>query len=267
MGAAFNRPIVARGAAYADFDRDGDLDILISTNHGPAYLYRNDGGNRNHWLNVRLAGTKSNRDGIGAVVRVQTGAGEAMEHGAQRLQLLFGKRPGADLRPGESRDGIARSGVAQRHPPAIRQRPRRPVPDHRRSPRHRKALMRQPAPCQPPNSPLQSRRHRQRDILPPGRRDHLHANRQSARRRPAAHHRGRPSRHVVRHRVAEAAKIFFLASMRHEAARRECRPDRPARRSGEETRPSPRGTHPTPPSSRRSPRRWCDTVPTYPASR
>src|ERR1035441_1623496 len=59
MGAAFNRPIVARGAAYADFDRDGDLDILISTNHGPAYLYRNDGGNRNHWLNVRLSGTKS----------------------------------------------------------------------------------------------------------------------------------------------------------------------------------------------------------------
>jgi hypothetical protein len=76
MGAAFNRPIVARGAAYADFDRDGDLDILISTNHGPAYLYRNDGGNRNHWLNVRLSGTKSNRDGIGAVVRVQSGAGK-----------------------------------------------------------------------------------------------------------------------------------------------------------------------------------------------
>jgi hypothetical protein len=76
MGAAFSRPIVARGAAFADFDRDGDLDILISTNHGPAYLFRNDGGNRNHWLNVRLAGTKSNRDGIGAVVRVQSAAGK-----------------------------------------------------------------------------------------------------------------------------------------------------------------------------------------------
>jgi hypothetical protein len=73
MGASFNRAIVARGAAYADFDHDGDLDVLISTNHGPAYLYRNDGGNRNHWLNVRLAGTKSNRDGIGAVVRIQAG--------------------------------------------------------------------------------------------------------------------------------------------------------------------------------------------------
>ena len=66
--------MVARGAAWADFDRDGDLDILVSTNHGAACLYRNDGGNRNHWLNVRLSGTKSNRDGIGAVVRVQGGA-------------------------------------------------------------------------------------------------------------------------------------------------------------------------------------------------
>jgi hypothetical protein len=76
MGTAFNRPIVARGAAYADFDRDGDLDLLISTNHGPAYLYRNDGGNRNHWLCVRLAGTKSNRDGIGAVVRIESASGK-----------------------------------------------------------------------------------------------------------------------------------------------------------------------------------------------
>jgi enediyne biosynthesis protein E4 len=76
MGAAFNRPIVARGAAYADFDRDGDLDILISTNNGPAYLFRNDGGNRNHWLSLRLNGTRSNRDGIGAVVRVESASGK-----------------------------------------------------------------------------------------------------------------------------------------------------------------------------------------------
>jgi hypothetical protein len=76
MGAAFNRPIVARGAAYADFDRDGDLDLLISTNNGPAYLYRNDGGNRNHWLTIRLAGTKSNRDGIGSLIRVTSSSGK-----------------------------------------------------------------------------------------------------------------------------------------------------------------------------------------------
>ena len=76
MGPAFNRAIVARGAAYGDFDRDGDLDILITTNHGPAYLYRNEGGNRNKWISIRLAGTKSNRDGIGAVVRVESASGK-----------------------------------------------------------------------------------------------------------------------------------------------------------------------------------------------
>jgi hypothetical protein len=75
MGPAFNRPIVARGAAYGDFDLDGDLDILISTNNGPAYLFRNDGGNSNHWLRVKTVGTKSNRDGIGAVVRVRSASG------------------------------------------------------------------------------------------------------------------------------------------------------------------------------------------------
>jgi hypothetical protein len=75
MGPAFNRPIVARGAAYADFDRDGDLDLLISTNNGPAYLFRNDGGNRNHWLSIRLSGSKSNRDGIGAMIRARSASG------------------------------------------------------------------------------------------------------------------------------------------------------------------------------------------------
>jgi enediyne biosynthesis protein E4 len=68
--AAFSQPLVARGAAYGDFDRDGDLDLLIANNNGPAVLYRNDGGNANHWLRLRLQGTKSNRDGIGAVVKV-----------------------------------------------------------------------------------------------------------------------------------------------------------------------------------------------------
>ena len=75
-GTAFVRPVVARGAAYADFDHDGDLDVLISTNNGPAYLFRNDGGNRNHWLSVRLSGTRSNRDGIGAVVSVTSASGK-----------------------------------------------------------------------------------------------------------------------------------------------------------------------------------------------
>ena len=70
-GAAFSSPKVARGAAYADIDNDGDLDLLITTNAGPALLFRNDGGNRNHALRVKLRGTASNRDGIGAVVRIE----------------------------------------------------------------------------------------------------------------------------------------------------------------------------------------------------
>ncbi len=76
MGAEFNRPIVARGAAYADYDRDGDLDLVITTNHGPAYLFRNDGANRNHWLCVKAVGTRSNRSGIGAVVRIESASGK-----------------------------------------------------------------------------------------------------------------------------------------------------------------------------------------------
>lgn len=76
VGPDIRRPIVGRGAAYADFDHDGDLDILITENGGPARLLRNDGGNRNHWLNVRLIGRKSNRSGLGAIVRVESASGK-----------------------------------------------------------------------------------------------------------------------------------------------------------------------------------------------
>jgi hypothetical protein len=70
------RPVVARGAAYADYDRDGDLDVLVTTNHGPAYLFKNDGGSANHWLNLRLTGSKSNRSALGAVVRIESASGK-----------------------------------------------------------------------------------------------------------------------------------------------------------------------------------------------
>ncbi len=70
IGGGFETPIVGRGLAYGDFDRDGDLDLLMTTNNGPAYLYRNDqtGGNRS--IRFQLIGTKSNRDAIGAIVRI-----------------------------------------------------------------------------------------------------------------------------------------------------------------------------------------------------
>jgi len=70
VGGGFDQPKVGRGLAYADFDRDGDLDLLITTNNGPVYLYRTDLLNRNRSIRFRLVGTKSNRDAIGARVRV-----------------------------------------------------------------------------------------------------------------------------------------------------------------------------------------------------
>jgi enediyne biosynthesis protein E4 len=72
VGRDFAAPKVGRGAACGDFDRDGDVDLLITTNQGPAYLYRNDVTNGNRSLRVRLIGTKSNRDAIGAVLRLST---------------------------------------------------------------------------------------------------------------------------------------------------------------------------------------------------
>jgi enediyne biosynthesis protein E4 len=76
VGTEFARPVVARGAAHADIDHDGDLDVLIATNHGPAYLFRNEGGNQNNWVCIRTVGAKSNRDGIGATVRVESASGK-----------------------------------------------------------------------------------------------------------------------------------------------------------------------------------------------
>jgi hypothetical protein len=98
MSPEFARSIVARGAAYADFDHDGDPDLVISTNGGPAYLFRNDGGNGNSWIHLTLAGTRSNRSAIGAVVRIESAGGKQwqMVHSASsycsqsELGLTFG---------------------------------------------------------------------------------------------------------------------------------------------------------------------------------
>ena len=72
-GEEFARPRVGRGLAYGDFDRDGDLDLLMTTNNGPAVLFRNDQASGNRSVRFTLVGTKSNRDGIGARVRVFLG--------------------------------------------------------------------------------------------------------------------------------------------------------------------------------------------------
>jgi len=75
LGRALQRAIVGRGAAYGDFDNDGDLDLLIMANNGPARLLRNDNGNQNDLLRVKTVGSRSNRDGIGARVTLKTAAG------------------------------------------------------------------------------------------------------------------------------------------------------------------------------------------------
>jgi len=72
-GGGYGQPKVGRGLAYGDFDRDGDLDLLMTSNNGPAYLYRNDQLAGNRSIRFQLVGTKSNRDAIGATVKIFTG--------------------------------------------------------------------------------------------------------------------------------------------------------------------------------------------------
>jgi hypothetical protein len=72
-GPSFAEPKVGRGLAFGDFDRDGDLDLLLTTNNGPAYLYRNDQISGNRSIRFHLVGTKSNRDAIGAILHIEAG--------------------------------------------------------------------------------------------------------------------------------------------------------------------------------------------------
>ncbi|MGB6877452.1 MAG: CRTAC1 family protein [Candidatus Acidiferrales bacterium] len=73
LGTDFLVPRVSRGAAIGDFDNDGDLDILVNNNGEAPQLLRNDGGNANHWIQIFLVGTKSNRDGVGARIKLVAG--------------------------------------------------------------------------------------------------------------------------------------------------------------------------------------------------
>jgi hypothetical protein len=73
-GPAFRIQHVGRGAAVADFDNDGDLDIVVTDAGGRPMLLRNDGGNRSHWIAIRARGRESNRFGVGCKVRVTSGS-------------------------------------------------------------------------------------------------------------------------------------------------------------------------------------------------
>jgi hypothetical protein len=75
LGSALQQAVVGRGAAYADFDNDGDLDLLITANNGSVRLLRNDNGNKNDAIRIKTVGARSNRDGIGAKVTVTASGG------------------------------------------------------------------------------------------------------------------------------------------------------------------------------------------------
>jgi hypothetical protein len=104
LGPAFTRAVMGRGAAYLDVDGDGDLDLVTTSLGGPATLLRNDDASKGRWLRVRTEGTTSNRNGIGAVVRVTSASGRQwqMVHSGSsyasqsELTLTFGL--GADAK-------------------------------------------------------------------------------------------------------------------------------------------------------------------------
>ena len=75
-GEVFQQAWASRGASFGDLDNDGDIDVVVSNCNGPAYVIRNEGGSRNHWIGMELQGKKSNRDGIGARVKLVSGSGK-----------------------------------------------------------------------------------------------------------------------------------------------------------------------------------------------
>jgi hypothetical protein len=106
LGSDFMKPVAGRGLATADFDNDGDIDIATNNRGDYPELLRNDGGNANHWLEVLLIGTQSNRDGIGAVLKLTSegfahvqqaeGGTSYMSASDPRIHFGLGKRTKID---------------------------------------------------------------------------------------------------------------------------------------------------------------------------
>ncbi len=105
-GPVFAKPLSARGMAIGDFNNDGGVDVLVSVNDAAPVLLRNNAGNQNHWLGVKLVGKKSNPDAVGARItyqagdlkrsRTKVGGGSFLSSHDPRIVLGIGKRPKID---------------------------------------------------------------------------------------------------------------------------------------------------------------------------
>ncbi len=93
---------MGRGTAFADIDNDGDIDVLVTNNGSKVQLLRNDGGNRNNWLMLKLVGKKSNRDGIGARIRARVGDRTIVAQVQRAASYLCSQDERVHLRLGKS---------------------------------------------------------------------------------------------------------------------------------------------------------------------
>jgi hypothetical protein len=101
-GPGLQQPWVGRGMAMGDFDNDGRVDAVVTTNGGSVHILRNETSTSNHWLTLQLVGHKSNRDGIGAVIKVTTSGGSQWETVSTARGYLSSSDPRAHFGLGSS---------------------------------------------------------------------------------------------------------------------------------------------------------------------